>query len=99
MDDVRAKLILKFKSEAIQAFGVMDVDPNEFNNDAPLFGDEGLNLDSLDALELIVMFEQGFDIKIKGKEGSNHIFKSFNSIADHILEKAPAEKVEAYINK
>ena len=97
MESLREQLILKFKGEVIEACGVMDTEPQDIANDAPLFGaGEGLNLDSLDALELIMLMEQNFDIKINGKEGSNHIFKSFNAIADHIFEKASQEKIKAY---
>lgn len=97
MDNHRDQLISKFKEEVIEACGVLDIEAQNFSNDSPLFGSEGLSLDSLDALELIVLIEQNFDVKIKGKEGSNHIFKSFNTIADHIIDKAPQAKIENYV--
>lgn len=100
MENLREQLLFKFKSEVIEACGVMDTAPEDIANDAPLFGaGEGLNLDSLDALELIMLMEQNFDIKINGKEGSNHIFKSFGAIADHIFEKATQDQIEAYAKK
>lgn len=98
VDNIREQLILKFKGEVIEACGVMDITAEEVANDAPIFGGEGLSLDSLDALELIMLLEQNFGIKIKGKEGSNHIFKSFDAIANHIFDKAPQDKIQNYAN-
>lgn len=96
MDNTREQLIHKFKDEVIEACGVLDITAEEIANDAPLFGGEGINLDSLDALELIMLLEQNFGLKIKGREGSNHIFTSFDGIADYIFDKAPQERIQAY---
>ena len=96
MVDIREQLILKFKGDVIEACGIMQMTPEEINNDDPLFGNSPLGLDSLDALEVIMLMEQNFGIKIKGRQGSNHIFKSFNAIADHIIDKTSQEKIESY---
>jgi acyl carrier protein len=96
VENSREQLILKFKSEVIEACGVQDITADKFCNDDPLFGNEGLTLDSLDALEVIMLMEQNFGIKIKGKQGSNNIFKSFNTIADHIFEKTSQDVIESY---
>ena len=60
-----------------------DVQPEDIENDAPLFG-EGLGLDSIDALELIVMMEKVYGIKIKDPSAGKEIFKSINVMADYI---------------
>ena len=60
-----------------------DVHPEDIDNDAPLFG-EGLGLDSIDALELIVMMEKNYGIKIKDPSAGKDIFKSINSIAEFV---------------
>jgi len=60
-----------------------DVQPEDIDNDAPLFG-EGLGLDSIDALELIVMMEKNYGIKIKDPAAGKDIFKSINSMAEFV---------------
>ena len=52
-------------------------------NDAPLFG-EGLGLDSIDALELIVMMEKVYGIRVKDPSAGKEIFKSVNTMAAFI---------------
>ena len=51
------ELILKLKQEIIEVLNLEDIKPEDIDNDAPLFG-EGLGLDSIDALELIVLMEK-----------------------------------------
>ena len=57
--------------------------PEEIDNDAPLFGD-GLGLDSIDALELIVILDKFYGIKLKSPAEGKAVFKSINSIADYV---------------
>ncbi|MBN1464001.1 MAG: acyl carrier protein [Paludibacteraceae bacterium] len=76
-------LILKLKNEIIVALNLEDVKPEDIDNDAPLFG-EGLGLDSIDALELIVLMEKNYGIKLKEANEGKEIFKSINIMADYI---------------
>ena len=62
-----------------------EVKPEDIDNDAPLFG-EGLGLDSIDALELIVMMEKVYGIKIKDPSAGKEIFKSINTMAAFVKE-------------
>ena len=57
------ELILELKKEIIEVLNLEDMKPEDIDNDAPLFG-EGLGLDSIDALELIVMIEKKYGIKL-----------------------------------
>ena len=57
--------------------------PEDIDNDAPLFG-EGLGLDSIDALELIVMMEKNYGIRVKDPSAGKEIFKSVNTMAAFI---------------
>ena len=72
------ELIVKLKAELIEQLNLEDIDPAEIDPEAPLFGD-GLGLDSIDALEIIVLLEKEYDIKIsdprEGKE--NHVLNWF----------------------
>ena len=79
------ELILKLKQEIIEVLNLEDVTPEEIDNDAPLFG-EGLGLDSIDALELIVLIEKNYGIKMKDPAAGKEIFKSINVMADYIAK-------------
>jgi acyl carrier protein len=60
-----------------------DITPEDIDNDAPLFG-EGLGLDSIDALELIVLMEKNYGIKLQDPAKGKEIFKSINVMAEYI---------------
>ena len=77
------ELILELKKQIIEVLNLEDVQPEDIDNDAPLFG-EGLGLDSIDALELIVMMEKNYGINIKDPSAGKDIFKSINSIAEFV---------------
>lgn len=77
------ELVLELKNRIIDVLNLEDVHPEDIDNDAPLFG-EGLGLDSIDALELIVMMEKNYGIKIKDPSAGKDIFKSINSIAEFV---------------
>lgn len=79
------ELILKLKKEIIEVLNLEDVTPADIDNDAPLFG-EGLGLDSIDALELIVMMEKEYGIKLKNPAEGKEIFKSINVMAQYVNE-------------
>jgi len=76
----------QLKQQIIQILNMEDLTPADINDEAPLFGD-GLGLDSIDALELIVMLEQQYKIKIANPEEGKEIFHSINSLANFITEK------------
>jgi acyl carrier protein len=76
-------LILKLKEEIIEVLNLEDVTPSEIDENAPLFG-EGLGLDSIDALELIVLMEKNYGIKLKDPSQGKEIFKSIAVMAEHI---------------
>lgn len=79
------ELILNLKKEIIDVLNLEDVKPEDIDNDAPLFG-EGLGLDSIDALELIVLMEKNYGIKLQDAAKGKEIFKSLNTIADYIAK-------------
>ena len=76
-------LLIKLKQEIIEVLNLEDVTPEDIDNDAPLFG-EGLGLDSIDALELIVLIEKNYGIKLKDPSVGKEIFKSINVMANYI---------------
>lgn len=79
------ELIQQLKSNIIEVLNLEDMTPEDIENDAPLFG-EGLGLDSIDALELIVMMEKEYGIKLRNPAEGKDIFKSINVMAQYINE-------------
>ena len=64
----------------------LEIDPASILDDAPLFG-EGLGLDSIDALELVLGLEQEFGIKVEDEEVGVKAFSSVNALVDFIEQK------------
>ena len=79
-------LIQQLKEQIIDALNLEEMTPDEIDANAPLFGD-GLGLDSIDALELIVLLEKQYGIKLANPAGGKAIFKSVASIADYVRKK------------
>lgn len=77
------ELILKLKQEIIEVLNLEDVKPADIDENAPLFG-EGLGLDSIDALELIVLMEKNYGIKLQDPNQGKEIFKSIGVMAEYI---------------
>ena len=67
------ELIDQLKGEIIEQLNLEDIKKEDIKNDAPLFG-EGLGLDSIDALELIVLLEKNYGIKIANPADGKKIF-------------------------
>ena len=67
----------------------LDIEPQTIDNAAPLFG-EGLGLDSIDALELVLGLEQEFGIKVQDEEVGVKAFASVNALCDFIEQKKSA---------
>ena len=77
------ELILELKKQIIEALNLEETSPEDINSDAPLFV-EGLGLDSIDALELIVLMEKHYGIKLTDPGKSKEIFKSVATMAAYI---------------
>ncbi len=75
--------ILKLKQEIIEALNLEDIHPEDIDDNAPLFG-SGLGLDSIDALELIVLMEKNYGIKLKDHAEGKAVFQSIAVMADYI---------------
>lgn len=77
------KLIQELKVEIIEALNLEDMEPDEIDENEALFGD-GLGLDSIDALELIVLLEKNYGIKIEDPKKGKDIFQSVKTMAEYI---------------
>lgn len=79
------ELILELKKEIIEVLNLEEVKPEDIDENAPLFG-EGLGLDSIDALELIVLMEKNYGIKLNNASEGRDIFKSVRVMAEYIAK-------------
>ncbi|MEE6187321.1 Acyl carrier protein [Mycovorax composti] len=82
----RNELIQQLKEQIIKQLNLVDKKPEDIGDDDPLFV-EGLGLDSIDALELIVLLQQEYNIKLNNAEEGQSIFRSVSTMADYILER------------
>lgn len=80
------ELIEKLKRELIEEQNLEEITPEDINADEPLFGDGGLGLDSIDALEIILILERNYGIKIKNPAEGKQIFYSVRTLANYISE-------------
>src|SRR3981081_3942175 len=66
---------------------MLQITPDQIGDDLPLFGPNGLGLDSIDALELAVSMEKTFGVGVPNSEVAGRALQSVNTIHDYILEK------------
>ena len=71
------------KSQIVAQLNLQHVKPEEIGDDQPLFV-EGLGLDSIDALELIVLLQQRYNIKLNNAEDGPKVFRSVRTMAEYI---------------
>ena len=86
MDDLKRKL----KELLIERLKFEDMTPEDIKDDEPLFAG-GLGLDSIDALEIVVMLETEFGIKVKNENSAREYFKSVSSLAEFVNQRMAAK--------
>ena len=77
------ELVLELKNELIKVLNLEGVKPEDIGDDSELFGG-GLGPDSIDALELIVLLEKNYGIKLKDPAQGKEIFKSVRTMAEYV---------------
>ena len=79
------QLIENLKKQLIEALNLEDITPDDIDVSAPLFG-EGLALDSIDALEIMLILEREYGVKIENSAEAEEIFYSVQTLANYIQE-------------
>ncbi len=79
MEDLKIEL----KNKIIEVLNLEDMSAADINDTDTLFGD-GLGLDSIDALELIVLLDKDYGIKLTDPKQGKEIFQSINTMADYV---------------
>ena len=81
LDDIRKLL----KELLIESLSLEDIEPDDIGDDEILFG-EGLGLDSLDAVEIVVLLQRNFGLEVKDMNQGKEIFYSINTLAKYVYE-------------
>ena len=84
-----AEIREKLKVQLVDQLALEDITPEEIENDGELFG-EGLGLDSLDAVEIVVMLQRNFSLEVKDLEKNREVFRTINTLAEYVYEKTEA---------
>ena len=79
-------LINELKLKVIDALNLDGMTPEDIDDNAPLFGDEGLGLDSIDVLELIVLLEKDYGIRLASPAQGKEVFRSMAVMADYVAK-------------
>lgn len=77
-------LINELKLKVIDALNLDGMTPEDIDDNAPLFGDEGLGLDSIDVLELIVLLEKNYGIRLASPAQGKEVFQSVAIMAAYV---------------
>jgi acyl carrier protein len=84
----------KLKELLIERLKFEDMSPEDIPDDEPLFGG-ALGLDSIDALEIVVMLESEFGIKVKNETSARDSFRSITSLANYVESRLAQERAQA----
>ena len=76
----------KLKQLLVEQLSLDDITPEDIKDDDELFG-EGLGLDSLDAVEIVVILQRNFGVEVKTAHQSREVFGSINTLADFIVSQ------------
>ena len=84
MSQTREESSLELKQHIVEYLNLLDIKPEEINDDTPLFG-PALGLDSIDSVELIVLLDREYGVKINNPTEGRTILVDVNTIVDYIL--------------
>ncbi len=79
------QLIQELKEHLIEELNLEEMTPEDIDAEAPLFGD-GLGLDSIDALEIILILEKFYGVKLANSAEAKPIFYSVKTLAEYVMQ-------------
>ena len=94
MSRVTEELLMAVKTLIIERLKLEEIAVADIETDAPLFG-EGLGLDSIDALELVIGLEKEYGVSIPDAEVGREVFQSVRTIAQYIVDNQGKEAAAA----
>jgi len=78
------QLINDLKRQIKEALNLEELSLEDFDENAPLFGEDGIGLDSIDVLEIIVLLEKQYGIRVANSKEGKAIFQNVRSIAEYV---------------
>ena len=87
-EELLPKVRARLKDLLVSHLALEDITPEEIGDDEAIFG-EGLGLDSLDGVEIVVLLQRSFGVNIKETEKGTDLFRSINTLANYIVENSP----------
>ncbi len=84
LDELKAEL----KERLVEDLSLEDIEPEQIGDDTPLFGAEGIGLDSLDGVELVVMLQRHYGLDVKEMQKGREIFQSVDTLAAYVSQNA-----------
>ncbi len=82
------KLIKDLQSKIVEVLNLIDVQPDDIKADEQLVGGN-LGIDSIDVLEMVIMIEKDYGVKIDNRELGVKVFATLRTLAEHIHQKSP----------
>lgn len=82
------ELIAELKVKIVKILNFVDVTPEDIDEDAPFIGGS-LGIDSIDLLEMVMMLEKDYGVKIDNKELGEKVFATLRALATHIEKHSP----------
>ena len=82
------KLIKDLQIKIVQVLNLMDVQPDDIKADDQLVGGD-LGIDSIDVLEMVIMIEKDYGVKIDNRELGVKVFATLRTLAEYIHENSP----------
>jgi acyl carrier protein len=82
------KLIKELQNKIVDVLNLVDVQPDDIKTDDPLVGGS-LGIDSIDVLEMVIMIEKDYDIRIDNRELGVKVFATLKTLAAYIHENSP----------
>lgn len=81
-------LVDQLKQKVVETLNLVDIDAEDIDVNEQLIGGK-LGIDSIDILELVMMIERDYAVKIDSKELGAKVFASLNALAEHIRQNSP----------
>lgn len=84
LDEIKQEL----KRLVVENLSLADLKPEDIKDDMNLFGSEGVGLDSLDGVEMVVLLRRHYGLDVKAMQKGRDIFRSINTLAPYVVDHA-----------
>jgi acyl carrier protein len=78
----------ELKRLVVENLSLADLKPEDIKDDMELFGGDGVGLDSLDGVEMVVLLRRQYGLDVKAMQKAREVFRSINTLAPYVLDHA-----------